>query len=54
MAKDAQDNEFGEFRLDPEQRLLLRGSKVVPLTPKAYDLLAALLRRRGKIGRAHV
>jgi TolB-like protein/tetratricopeptide (TPR) repeat protein len=40
---------FGDFRLDPEQRLLLRGATVVPLTPKAYDLLAALLRRRGRV-----
>jgi len=49
MAKDAQDNRFGEYRLDPEQRLLLRGSTVVPLTPKAYDLLAVLLRKRGRV-----
>lgn len=40
---------FGRYRLDPEQRLLLTGDQVVPLTPKAWELLAALLRRRGRV-----
>lgn len=40
---------FGAYRLDPEQRLLLSGDEVVPLTPKAWELLAALVRRRGRV-----
>ena len=39
---------FGEFRYDPAQRLLFRGDEVVPLQPKALDLLALLLQRRGE------
>ena len=31
---------FGPFRLDPAERLLLREGEAVPLTPKAFDLLA--------------
>ncbi|HUG52292.1 MAG TPA: FHA domain-containing protein [Vicinamibacteria bacterium] len=56
---------FGEFVLDPRRRLLLRGEEPVHLTPKAFELLAALLDRRpqavardeleGRIwGRTHV
>jgi len=38
---------FGPFRLDPADRLLLRGEEIVPLTPKALDTLAVLLERHG-------
>src|ERR1700674_3501129 len=34
--------EFGEFRLDPEARILVQGGKIVPLTPKALELLRTL------------
>jgi DNA-binding winged helix-turn-helix (wHTH) protein len=37
---------FGEFSLDEERRLLLRGAEAVPLEPKAYELLWLLLARR--------
>src|SRR5271170_2633563 len=37
--------EFGPFRIDPEQRLLLRGEQPIPLSPKAFDLLLALAQR---------
>jgi Tol biopolymer transport system component/DNA-binding winged helix-turn-helix (wHTH) protein len=37
--------EFGPFRLDTEERLLLRDGQVVPLTPKAVDLLVTLIGR---------
>jgi DNA-binding winged helix-turn-helix (wHTH) protein len=37
--------EFGPFRLDPEQRLLLREQQPVPLSPKAFDLLLILVQR---------
>ena len=35
--------EFGPFLLDCDQRLLLRGADVLPLTPKAFDLLCVLV-----------
>jgi len=41
--------EFGSFRIDPEQRLLLRDREPVPLSPKAFDLLLALTERGGQV-----
>ena len=41
--------EFGPFRLDPEQRLLLRDQRPVPLSPKAFELLLILLQRSGEV-----
>jgi eukaryotic-like serine/threonine-protein kinase len=41
--------EFGPFRVDPEQRLLLRDQQPIPLPPKAFDLLLALLARSGQV-----
>jgi eukaryotic-like serine/threonine-protein kinase len=41
--------EFGPFRLDPEQRLLLREQQPVPLSPKAFDLLLILVQRSGQL-----
>ena len=35
--------EFGPFRLDQAERLLLRGDQVLSLTPKALDTLIALI-----------
>ena len=40
---------FGPFEVDLEQRLLFRAGGSVPLTPKAFDTLAALLERQGKV-----
>src|SRR5262245_55095560 len=40
--------EFGPFRLDPVRRRLLRDSDPVPLTPKAFETLLALVQNRGK------
>ncbi len=37
---------FGDVTFDPESRLLLRGPQAVHLAPKAFDLLALLLRER--------
>lgn len=34
---------FGEFRLDPATRQVLRGSRAIPLSPKAFALLQLLL-----------
>jgi eukaryotic-like serine/threonine-protein kinase len=41
--------EFGPFRLDPAERLLLRGQQPVPLKPKAFDLLVLLVERHGRL-----
>ena len=41
--------EFGAFRLDPAERLLLRAGAVVPLTPKSFDLLVYLVERHGRL-----
>lgn len=40
--------EFGPFRLDAAEHLLLRDGEAVPLTPKAFDLLLALIERHGR------
>ena len=41
--------EFGPFRLDTTERLLLRDGRPVPLTPKAYEMLLALVQKSGHI-----
>src|SRR5579859_345527 len=39
--------EFGPYRLDTSERWLLRGDQRVPLTPKAFETLLALLENAG-------
>jgi DNA-binding winged helix-turn-helix (wHTH) protein len=41
--------EFGPFRVDPSERLVLRGENVVPLAPKLFDVLLLLLTRAGQL-----
>ena len=41
--------EFGEFRLDTSNRLLLRAGKVVPLKPKVVETLMVLVEHRGEV-----
>ena len=41
--------EFGPYRLDTAERLLLRNEEPVPLTPKAFDTLLALVERSGHL-----
>ena len=41
--------QFGAFRLDPAERLLLRGGQPVSLTPKAFDLLIYLVEHHGRL-----
>jgi DNA-binding winged helix-turn-helix (wHTH) protein/TolB-like protein/tetratricopeptide (TPR) repeat protein len=41
--------EFGPFRLEPSERLLLRDGQAVPLTPKVFDLLLVLVRNSGHL-----
>lgn len=40
---------FEEFTLDVQERRLLRGAEPVHLSPKAYDVLVALVRQRGRL-----
>src|SRR5438128_11044643 len=41
--------EFGPYRIDSVERLLLRGGETIPLTPKALDTLLALLASPGRV-----
>jgi Tol biopolymer transport system component/DNA-binding winged helix-turn-helix (wHTH) protein len=41
--------EFDTFRLDAGARLLWRGDETVPLMPKAFDVLLALVCRHGQV-----
>jgi Tol biopolymer transport system component/DNA-binding winged helix-turn-helix (wHTH) protein len=41
--------EFGEFRLEPAERRLLRHGHPVPLTPKALDTLLLLVQNNGHL-----
>jgi TolB-like protein/thioredoxin-like negative regulator of GroEL len=41
--------EFGPFRVDARERQLLRDGEVVPLRPKVFDILLALLQNSGHI-----
>jgi len=41
--------EFGPFRIDTAERLLLRDGVVVPLTPKVFDTLLVLVQNSGHI-----
>src|SRR5713226_8899789 len=46
---DGQAISFGPFRLFAEQRLLLEGDRPVRLGSRAFDILAALVERPGKV-----
>lgn len=41
--------DFGDFRLDTQQRVLRRGEEQVPLTPKALEVLLLLIEHRGDV-----
>lgn len=41
--------EFGPFRLDPSERLLLRDDKPVAVTARPFDALVVLLERAGRL-----
>lgn len=41
--------EFGNFHLDPNQRVLLRDGIPMSLTPKAFELLVVLVGRSGRL-----
>jgi DNA-binding winged helix-turn-helix (wHTH) protein/tetratricopeptide (TPR) repeat protein len=41
--------EFGPFRLDAQRHLLLRGDEAIPLAPKVFETLLALVRSGGRL-----
>ncbi len=41
--------EFGPFRMDSAERMLLRNGETIPLQPKAFDLLRVLVEHRGHL-----
>ena len=41
--------EFGPFRLNASEHLLLRDGQAVLITPKAFDLQLALVERHGHL-----
>ena len=41
--------EFGPYKIDREQRLLLRGDRIIPLAPKVFDLLLFLAESGGRV-----
>jgi TolB-like protein/DNA-binding winged helix-turn-helix (wHTH) protein/Tfp pilus assembly protein PilF len=40
---------FGEFRLEPKTRVLFRGGEMVPLYPKAIEVLTCLVEHQGGV-----
>jgi eukaryotic-like serine/threonine-protein kinase len=42
-------SDFGPFSIDLEERVLRRDGRPVPLTPKAFDVLAALVEQPGRL-----
>ena len=38
--------EFGSFRVDAKEGLLLHDTEIVPLSPKSFDMLLALVDQR--------
>ena len=49
MSKEHEHFEFGPFRLDAAERMLLRNGQPVLLAPKVFDTLVVLLRHRGHL-----
>jgi DNA-binding winged helix-turn-helix (wHTH) protein/TolB-like protein len=41
--------EFGRFRLDPNERVLLRDQEIVYLTPKVFEILLVLVQNSGQV-----
>jgi DNA-binding winged helix-turn-helix (wHTH) protein len=41
--------EFGPFRVDPEKQALLRGSELIALNPKTFQVLLVLVRHGNQI-----
>jgi DNA-binding response OmpR family regulator len=52
-AAGAATERFGEVEVDAAARTVLRGGAPVALTPMEFDLLVALIRRRGAVASRH-
>lgn len=48
-ASDKRSYEFGPFRLDAAEYVLLRDGRVVPLTPKVFETLLVLVQNSGHV-----
>ena len=46
---DKQLYQFGEFTLEPTERILLHNGQPIPLTPKAFDTLLVLVEHSGHV-----
>jgi len=40
---------FGSFRIDPTERVLRRNGNLVPLAPKVFEMLLALVESHGRV-----
>src|SRR5689334_13229402 len=49
MEHDHNLHDFGPFRLDANERVLLRAGRRVPLPPKAVSTLLVLVRNKGRV-----
>src|ERR1700730_2850026 len=49
MPEEKHFYEFGPFRLDPAERLLLRNDQTIPLAPKAFETLLLLVENSGHL-----
>jgi Tol biopolymer transport system component/DNA-binding winged helix-turn-helix (wHTH) protein len=41
--------EFGEFRLDTKEKILIRGDEPIALTPKGFELLSLMVENHGRL-----
>ena len=49
MSLETQSFEFDDFLLNTREKVLLRGGKPVPITPKAFQLLVELVKNHGHL-----
>jgi DNA-binding winged helix-turn-helix (wHTH) protein/Tol biopolymer transport system component len=47
--ENVSQSQFGPFSIDTAERVLRRDGRTVPLTPKAFDVLAALIEQPGRL-----
>ena len=52
-ARNAELLRIGDITIDTEARSVMRDGELIALTPRAYELLLALARRRGKVVSRH-
>ena len=52
-AKTPEVERFGDVEVHPASRSVIRNGETVALTPKEFDLLLALIRRRGAVASRH-